>query len=414
MDVRCERCKTEYEFDEARITDAGVTVKCTTCGHVFRVKKKTLAVTLPASPDALPGSDKPREWKLRQANGHVLNFKELTTLQKWIVERKVTREDEISITGESWKPIGAIVELAPFFQIVEEANAKKAAPPAPMAPPALSGPNLIRPGPTQPEFKIDHGGRAGDLDQELEPSYRSRKKPKSSGLTVVLMLLLLGAGAYFAFTYVWEPRQREAELNRQAEAAAATKKAEDEEAARNAQLSADGGVPDAGLAVDAGIPAAPDAGTLAAKPPVPPVEEEEVVEEEEEEPAPRARRRPAARLDFDGAMRQADALRDKGRHDKAMDLYGQAAEMEPDRAEPIAGKALVFFEREQFVQAEAAFRQALKLNPRYGVAIMGLAETYRAQDKAEPAIQQFEKYLEVLPNGPDANVAKNALRQLKQ
>src|SRR5689334_20425700 len=25
MDVRCERCKTEYEFDDARITEAGVT-----------------------------------------------------------------------------------------------------------------------------------------------------------------------------------------------------------------------------------------------------------------------------------------------------------------------------------------------------------------------------------------------------
>ena len=33
MDVRCERCKTDYEFDDARITEAGVTVKCTTCGQ---------------------------------------------------------------------------------------------------------------------------------------------------------------------------------------------------------------------------------------------------------------------------------------------------------------------------------------------------------------------------------------------
>ena len=52
MDVRCERCKTEYEFDDARITEAGVTVKCTTCGHVFKVKKKALVVTVPVKPDA--------------------------------------------------------------------------------------------------------------------------------------------------------------------------------------------------------------------------------------------------------------------------------------------------------------------------------------------------------------------------
>src|SRR4051812_33729560 len=151
MDVRCERCKTDYEFDDARITEAGVTVKCTTCGHVFKVKKKALVVTVPVNPDdgqvsispasassmsappagagaflsgpGVPGAaPKDKEWKVRQSNGNVFTFKELTTLQKWIVERKVTREDEISLTGESWKRLGNIAELASFFQVVDEAQ----------------------------------------------------------------------------------------------------------------------------------------------------------------------------------------------------------------------------------------------------------------------------------------------------
>src|SRR4051812_38276486 len=142
MDVRCERCKTEYEFDDARITEAGVTVKCTTCGHVFKVKKKALVVTVPVkgeeahdappassaapqptpSPATTSAAEKPREWKVKQSNGNVFNFKELTTLQKWIVERKVSRDDEISLTGESWKRLGNIAELASFFQVVEEAQ----------------------------------------------------------------------------------------------------------------------------------------------------------------------------------------------------------------------------------------------------------------------------------------------------
>src|SRR3954465_9767914 len=41
MDVSCPRCKTEYEFDDARVPDSGVTVKCTSCNHVFRVRKKS-------------------------------------------------------------------------------------------------------------------------------------------------------------------------------------------------------------------------------------------------------------------------------------------------------------------------------------------------------------------------------------
>ncbi|MBI5548222.1 MAG: zinc-ribbon domain-containing protein, partial [Deltaproteobacteria bacterium] len=136
MDVRCEHCRTEYEFDDARISEAGVTVKCTVCNHVFKVKKKALVVTepvrlseldAPLAPPALPSpgeAERPREreWKVRQASGNVFTFKELTTLQKWIVERKVSRDDEISLTGESWKRLGNIAELASFFQVVEAAD----------------------------------------------------------------------------------------------------------------------------------------------------------------------------------------------------------------------------------------------------------------------------------------------------
>src|SRR2546422_756490 len=40
MDVRCERCNTEYEFDEAKVTEAGVTVKCANCGNLFKVRRR--------------------------------------------------------------------------------------------------------------------------------------------------------------------------------------------------------------------------------------------------------------------------------------------------------------------------------------------------------------------------------------
>ena len=37
MDVRCERCNTEYEFDDALVSERGTTVKCTNCGTCFEV-----------------------------------------------------------------------------------------------------------------------------------------------------------------------------------------------------------------------------------------------------------------------------------------------------------------------------------------------------------------------------------------
>src|SRR5437763_13970334 len=121
MDVSCPRCKTDYEFDDARVPDSGVTVKCTQCSHVFRVRKKS--VPLKGLDDGEPKAQAAaREWKVRQPSGNIFSFKELTTLQKWIVERKVTRDDEISLTGEAWKRLGNIAELASFFQVVDDAK----------------------------------------------------------------------------------------------------------------------------------------------------------------------------------------------------------------------------------------------------------------------------------------------------
>jgi predicted Zn finger-like uncharacterized protein len=180
MDVRCEKCLTIYELDDARVGDAGLTVKCQECGNLFKVRRRTGTAELvlnvpgvagvPAAPTAAGAADpgggdtvreievppqagegfaasavdedagetqnvitvarrapaRPEErgWMLRSASsGEVVRFRELTTLQQWIVERKVTRLDQISRGGESWKELGGIAELASFFHVVEQAEA---------------------------------------------------------------------------------------------------------------------------------------------------------------------------------------------------------------------------------------------------------------------------------------------------
>ena len=55
MDVRCEKCQTEYELDEARLKPGGVTVKCTNCGHMFKIRRRmTTDVGTPTGRDAVP------------------------------------------------------------------------------------------------------------------------------------------------------------------------------------------------------------------------------------------------------------------------------------------------------------------------------------------------------------------------
>ncbi len=50
MDVRCERCRAQYVVDDAQVTETGLTVQCSNCGHLFKVKKKALVVTVPVKP----------------------------------------------------------------------------------------------------------------------------------------------------------------------------------------------------------------------------------------------------------------------------------------------------------------------------------------------------------------------------
>ena len=125
MDVKCDQCQTEYEFERERVPQEGLSVKCSHCGHVFMVYRQG-------------GENKGEVWRVRQPNGSVFEFKELTTLQRWIVERKVSRSDEISKSGKNWKRLGDIAELATFFQVVDQAASSS--PAAPVQPVALSHP----------------------------------------------------------------------------------------------------------------------------------------------------------------------------------------------------------------------------------------------------------------------------------
>jgi tetratricopeptide (TPR) repeat protein len=113
-------------------------------------------------------------------------------------------------------------------------------------------------------------------------------------------------------------------------------------------------------------------------------------------------------------MTQGDRSRERDRTQAALDAYGEAAELEPDRAEPYTGRGMTFLDMGDTRQAETEFKQALKFNPRYGDAIIGLAETYRSQGKKADAVRYYERYLEILPNGPEASVARSAIERLKE
>ena len=105
MDVRCSRCGTEYEFDDALISERGTTVKCTNCGFQFKI---------------FAGAGKglaPERWVVRTASGRELVYTSLRELQRGIADKKVSATDLLSRGKQTPRPLGSIAELEPFFQV---------------------------------------------------------------------------------------------------------------------------------------------------------------------------------------------------------------------------------------------------------------------------------------------------------
>jgi outer membrane biosynthesis protein TonB len=181
------------------------------------------------------------------------------------------------------------------------------------------------------------------------------------------------------------------------------------------------------------LAAAPPAPTPAPSPPPPPPAEAKPAEpaprpaEPEARPAPVAgpaadrspepavEPRPKARPPTLGQqLAEARRLRESNRSEQALDLYGRILAQEPDNAEALAGRGLCYFDLEQNAPAEASLQAALRRSPTLADALLGLAETYRAQGRKAEAIALYERYLAAHPGGDEAAVARNAINQLKE
>src|SRR5436190_5893383 len=136
MDVRCNRCDTEYEFDDALVSERGTTVKCTSCGFQFKVRR--------SSEGALD------KWTVTTKGGTKQVFTTLRELQKAIIAKQIARQDLLARGDGPPRPLGTIAELEPFFDETKRPSARppgasgSARPPA-VAParralPSVSGP----------------------------------------------------------------------------------------------------------------------------------------------------------------------------------------------------------------------------------------------------------------------------------
>ncbi|MEO7112036.1 MAG: zinc-ribbon domain-containing protein, partial [Polyangiaceae bacterium] len=186
MYVQCERCKTEYDFDDALVSERGTTVKCTNCAHQFRVKR------------ASSGGQQDR-WVVTTITGQELIFTSLKELQRAIIAKLVARGDSLARGNASPRVLGAIAELEPFFENAEPGKVPSPAvqearttqprkayssrpPPVPGATvPALTPPpKRARSEPPPARARIDTLRPYGDLAAPADPKETLAEIPKAA------------------------------------------------------------------------------------------------------------------------------------------------------------------------------------------------------------------------------------------
>ncbi|MCU0655882.1 MAG: zinc-ribbon domain-containing protein [Polyangiaceae bacterium] len=109
MDVRCEHCGAEYEFDDALVSERGTSVKCTSCGHQFKVFRPT-------------GQGDPERWVIRTYDGRDVIFHSIRDLKAAIMARQILRSDRLARGTGPARTLGTIPELASFFDDAERVS----------------------------------------------------------------------------------------------------------------------------------------------------------------------------------------------------------------------------------------------------------------------------------------------------
>jgi len=106
MDVVCGRCRAEYEFDDALISERGTTVRCTNCGLQFKVFPPV-------------GQRAPEVWKVIDVEDRErppVEYDSLALLQQAIARGQVTSSHLLMRGEDEPRRLAEIVELQPLLR----------------------------------------------------------------------------------------------------------------------------------------------------------------------------------------------------------------------------------------------------------------------------------------------------------
>ena len=107
-------------------------------------------------------------------------------------------------------------------------------------------------------------------------------------------------------------------------------------------------------------------------------------------------------------------LMDAQRFGDAVDAYEKALALDPKNVPVLVDQGTCYRGIGRFDKAVEQYRKALRIDPSFpnGHRNLGVVLGFDMNRKAE-AIKEFDRYLELVPTGPDADSARKALQALE-
>ncbi len=110
--------------------------------------------------------------------------------------------------------------------------------------------------------------------------------------------------------------------------------------------------------------------------------------------------------------KSSDAVTDAEMTANGMDV-GEFHPWDPHRAAKDVEVGDFYFKRKNYGAAESRYREALLFKDNDAIAIFRLAVCLEKMERPNEAQKEYEAYLRILPNGPEAEHARKALERLK-
>lgn len=111
--------------------------------------------------------------------------------------------------------------------------------------------------------------------------------------------------------------------------------------------------------------------------------------------------------------RLGDAFMDSQRFSEAVEAYGKSLALEPKNVNVLVDQGTCYRGIGKFDKAVEQYRKALAIDPNFPNAHRNLAVVlaFDLNNKKE-GLKEFEKYMAIVPNAPDAAQVKQAIQDL--